>query len=99
LDSAAQGWRSTSDYRLRSFETQTVSAVSAPQSVALPASLKVGREFLGLIAPAAFRDRVAASKAQVLRFRVRCGASPAADAAAAEVPEAHVAPVSDRDRV
>jgi hypothetical protein len=113
-DSAAQGWWATSDYTHRNFESQTVSAVSAPQPVALPTSLKVGTEFLGLIAPAAFRDRVATSKAQVLRFRVRCGASPAADAAAvvghgllilspealgSDGSETPVAPVSDRDRV
>ncbi len=81
-DTAAEGWWSTSDYTLRSFESRTVSAISGPQAPALPASLNVGTEFLGLIAPASFRERVAASKARLLRFSVRCGSSPAADVAA-----------------
>ncbi len=79
-DVSTQGWRSTSTSALHSGDLQMVSAIMTPQTPPAPAALNVGRQFVGLIAPTALRDKVAAANSRVLRVQIRSGSTPAADA-------------------
>ncbi len=81
-DVSTQGWRSTSTSALHSSGLQMVSAISTPHTLPPAAALNVGRQFVGLIAPAALRDKVAAANSRVLRVHLRSGSTPAAGSAA-----------------
>jgi hypothetical protein len=56
-----------------------VSAVSTPHTSAPPASWQVDRWFVGLVAPSALRDKIAAANSRMLRVHLRCGSTPFAD--------------------
>jgi hypothetical protein len=77
-DVSTQDWRSTSMSTLHSTELQIVSAVATPHTPPPVAPLNVGRPFVGLIAPAALRDKVAQANSRVLRVHVRAGSTPMA---------------------
>jgi hypothetical protein len=77
------GWVSTSADTLTRFDAGVVLAISVPPRTAsttavhaMKTSFRVSGDFLGLMAPAAMRERAAGAAGQALRFRFRATPNP-----------------------